>query len=292
MQKESSKNSAGQRLKRAIESTGNDSKIRVDLITCRECKIEFIGTVVNVNGADHANDICIKCETLQRNLESTCDCGRTMTRKAIRLRGTWEMVYICDHCKDKNELYRRSVEEQYLRYWHSITPPEYRNTDVDKLPLAELSKKVLRFEIDNRKEKPGLWLYGASGLGKTRTMYLLLYKLICKGKSIRLYKGDEFNNEVGQVFSDISGWKEWQRGLLNADVLVFDDFGKGVLTERVQQAIFSIIEMRMSYNKPIIVTTNEVYSTLRERIRDDNLLGPLYRRLIEFTEQVKFTKGK
>ena len=80
---------------------------------------------------------------------------------------------------------------------------------------------------------------------------------------------------------------EWAKKIAGEQLVVFDDFGKNRMSDRVEAEIFGVIERRMSHELPIIISTNDTGQSLESRLSPDRG-APLVRRLRECCESIAF----
>jgi len=169
------------------------------------------------------------------------------------------------------------------RLWAEICPPLYRDTDPARLPQNSLNN-VLAWQYGVR----GLVLHGPTGKGKTRAAFLLLHRLYWQERKIIVaFDATGFSHGVAKQFGPDGNSERWLQKVKVADVVFFDDLGKGKLTERGEAELFGIFEARTANRKPIIVTANSVGDSLAASLRPDTG-PPLVRRLREFCECVAF----
>jgi DNA replication protein DnaC len=166
--------------------------------------------------------------------------------------------------------------------WKGICPPLYRDTDPMRLPEVPL-QTVLAWRYGSQ----GLLVHGDTGRGKTRAVFQLLRRLhFDEGRKIIRFGANDFGAECSKRFFDGDG-SAWIAGLVKADVLFLDDLGKDRFTDRVESALFGLVEGRMSNLRPIIVTTNFFGDALASKMTGDRG-QPLVRRLRESCQDVAF----
>lgn len=174
--------------------------------------------------------------------------------------------------------------DRRMSLWHSMCPPLYQQTDVKRLPKIQYDR-VMDWTHTGR----GLILSGATGTGKTRCAWQLLWRLIViEGLGVRAFDSIGFGHECARAFGEYRG-ETWVDAVAASDVLFLDDVDKMVLTERVESELFGLIERRVAHIRPIIATTNASGRALREKMTE--LRGAaLVRRLRESCEVIVFGK--
>ncbi|HUS13124.1 MAG TPA: ATP-binding protein [Pyrinomonadaceae bacterium] len=176
---------------------------------------------------------------------------------------------------------RRQVREDR---WPKLCPPLFREIDVSKLPTTYPAtlERVMAWQMGPK----GLILSGITGKGKTRAAWQLLKRLHFEGVHIRAFDCVDFAHECQTAFTDFKG-EGWAKNVAAAELVFFDDFGKNKMTDRVEVELFGVIDRRMAHQLPIIVTTNDIGSTLEARLSPDRG-APLVRRLRECCESIAF----
>jgi DNA replication protein DnaC len=165
--------------------------------------------------------------------------------------------------------------------FNGLCPLEFQETEIDKMPNRAAAEKVLAWKEGKR----GLLLYGPTGRGKTRAVWLLLGKLALAGRCFVVMDslaGFEFMSS----FNSNSSY-DWILRRCTCSLLFMDDVFKVKLTDAFEAAIFSIIEYRLSHQLPMIVTLNDTSATLMSRMTSDRGAA-LLRRLTEMSEAVEF----
>lgn len=160
----------------------------------------------------------------------------------------------------------------------SICPPEMMETDASRLNQRALQKALA--EKLNRK---GILFHGATGTGKTRIMWLLVRELIvARGLSVRVFNSGELKEQMIEAYRQKFSQQDMMSKLLACDVLCIDDLGKEKMTDAWKEMLFSVIDKRTIYHKPMIITTNYVGKSFSELFSDKNMADPVIRRLREF----------
>ena len=230
--------------------------------------------------------------------EHTCPaCGGTIkvtvTKEMLQLLGQQTVRNLiaalrCNACAanrvaiDKDALWRRKQEEK-TRRWEDVCPPIYRDTTPSRVAKGRMAA-VLGFKFGPR----GVLIHGPPDTQKTRCAFLILARLWEEGRSVRALNAVDFGIEgPSRMARGLDRFEEWAGALERVDALLFDDLGKGKMTDRAEEILYRIIEHRTANRLPLIVTTNDTPETLMQRLSPDR--GPaIVRRLMEFCEAVCF----
>ena len=159
---------------------------------------------------------------------------------------------VCDDCAavyDQDQ--RKKVNVKIPIKADEVIPKLYLDTDPDRLPYAQ------RYAVENwsKAKGRGLWLVGDTRTGKTRTLCLLLKKLIEAGESVRVFFHGAFGDDLMEVMRSERSYKKWKREIATAPILAIDDLFANKLTERAESSLFEILDERIAYDRPTFVTT-------------------------------------
>ena len=193
----------------------------------------------------------------------------------------------CDPCIDRL-LNEEKQQTEVTKLTHiqdpieKIIPPLYLETDYHKLPKEAqiLWKHVQYWTPDISK---GLYLLGESRTGKTRTLCLLLQRLHKEGYPIKLFLAGQFHAQLADAKRS-SFFQSWRDKLVDIDLLAIDDLFAEKLTPTTQAGLFEIIEQRMAYKKPMLVTTQVARKEAVMQFDDPRRGEALLNRLRETTD--------
>lgn len=216
-------------------------------------------------------------------------CGLNFSYEPVFYAGTLQEVITrkyCDECIPRMEAKgsmaaAENVAQEREKAWLEICPPLYRETDAVRLPMnpAPLAK-VLKWKGGGSR---GIALAGATGVGKTRAMFLLLHRLHWEGHHVTAVTAKRFERYVHQMFEKDNEARDMIRRAHRADILYIDDIGKEKYTERVESEFHDLIETRTANLRPILWTANNNGTGL-EAMMSPERGAPILRRLREFTE--------
>ena len=170
-----------------------------------------------------------------------------------------------------------------------IIPALYLSTDPNRLPYKE-RQLVLAWEA--KEKAKGLWLYGETRRGKTRCICLLVERLIKEGRKVRAFFHGSFGDELVEVMRSEKSFRAWKYGITRVDVLVIDDLFAFKMTERVEAAIFEIIDERLSYYRPTFVTTQITKEGAMSRFSSKQRHAAFFARIKEFFTIIPFKRDE
>lgn len=190
----------------------------------------------------------------------------------------------CDECV-KITLEEKETQRR-ISSWVHICPPLYQNTNRDKLP-DEQAKKSYDIIQNYKFSEKGLVVHGITRRGKTRAVWDRIKNgYFNTGISAKYCLGSMFSIMIAESFEEHQT-SRLIKEFSDTPILFFDDIGQMIFTERVQECLFTILEMRCAYLRPTIFTMNDIGETLKDKFsgnRGEAFVG----RLKEFCEIVKF----
>ena len=171
------------------------------------------------------------------------------------------------------------------RAWRAICPAAYLETNEShaKFPKAIYQKSVRGWKFGPR----GLILTGKTGVGKSRSMFLLLRQLVqIEGHTCRAFFCEQWSefvaaNCVGDEDAMVS-----RRELQAVDLLVFDDLFAERMTERAESLLLSTLDMRLREAKPVLITTMHTGQSVK--FLDQTRGAAVLRRLRETCDVISF----
>ena len=213
------------------------------------------------------------------------ECGATVNIEKYCI-DLWGAV-TCDECCGKAVTRNQMIEEAKVDRTYQIIPPIYQDFDGEKYPAesVESFQKVLAWQIGHR----GMYVMGNTRKGKTRAIMELLKRLIKvnKVKDITtIWMGDLKDKIVDLSTEKKRTQYKWE--LKNTQLLVFDDIFNDSITESLMSFIFSVIDYRLNYKKPTIISSNLTGEKLRDLGGEKHRASALYNRIKESSEIVWF----
>ena len=110
-----------------------------------------------------------------------------------------------------------------------------------------------------------LFLYGATGLGKTFLSHCIAKELIDRGQFVIYLTASEFAETVSaRRFSDDAAADELYRRALSADLVILDDVGTEVPNSFTASALFTFLNSRINAEEPVVISTNLTLEQFKE----------------------------
>lgn len=179
---------------------------------------------------------------------------------------------------------KQRLAQKLRERYQDECPPCFKDTDASRLPQSSL-KQIMAFHFIPKTN--GLLIQGNTGLGKTRSAWLLVKRLLCEDVVPVRYVSDpmfsvEYSKRLGNGTAE-----EYIDQLCRVAVLFLDDFGKSAVTPRYKELFYAVLNERCNNYKPMIITTQWNRQKLVERFGDEDGKA-IVRRLTEFCEIVNF----
>jgi len=203
-------------------------------------------------------------------------------------------VFPNTHCDDCCEtLWEKKIQEdltftlpgQIDETIKATIPPLYTNTDPERLPY-KARQDVMAWE--GKRGGPGLWMVGDTRTGKTRTLCLLLTQLMEQGNEVMAFFHGAFTDDLIDVLRSSRSFKGWKAKVTNAPILALDDLFAQKLTERAEATTFEILDQRIAWNRPTIITTQVTAKEAKTRVQCPKRCEAFFARVKEFFTLVPF----
>ena len=117
----------------------------------------------------------------------------------------------------------------------------------------------------------GIYIFGATGMGKTYIISGIATKLMAKFRNINIKYISEVKliSQIKNCIATHSNTFDMIQCYCDSDLLVLDDIGKDRYTEFVGNALFSIIDYRWDSMLPTLYSSNYSLDQLCDRIGEE-----------------------
>jgi DNA replication protein DnaC len=135
--------------------------------------------------------------------------------------------------------------------------------------VAEVGETQIKRIPDLKQRSALIQKYNSYGLGKTHLQIAIAKEFLQQGHAVLCISDVVFMHDLAQSkrYSDEgSAFYRLLNGVIEAEVLVWDDIGKSKYTEAKEELYYRIINERYRQRKPILFSSNEDELTLSERI--------------------------
>ncbi len=220
-----------------------------------------------------------------------------------------EKSYNCNKCKDKGHYDGKRCSCYYEKQSRALLKASNLNVKenhtFDDFDLSLYSDKedkkfglsprdnatsvkeiALRFAEEKENAPQNLYLYGATGLGKTFTSDCIAHKYISKRRSVfymsapklfSVYEDYKFGRDLSEIAANIISSVE------NCELLIIDDLGAEFHGPFVDSCLFEIINNRILNKRKMIINSN-----LSPRELSTNYSDRIASRIIGEFEQLLF----
>lgn len=152
-----------------------------------------------------------------------------------------------------------------LSYYPSTPEPETGISPRQR--MEEIYRYCLNYADNFSETSPSLFLYGATGLGKTHLSLAIAGRAIDRGHGV-VYGSAQ--NILNKLQNEYFGRSDEPRGtteqlLQDCDLLILDDLGSEFPSSFTVSAVYNIVNSRLLTGKPVIISTNLSLRELEEK---------------------------
>lgn len=187
---------------------------------------------------------CEKCEDYGIYANERCDC----LKKLIKIITSKQLI------KNSN-LPNMNFENFNLNYYSKKIENDEKISAFKH--MSAVLNECKKFCNNFNRSSGGFLMHGLTGLGKTHLSLAIAFEIIDNGFTA-LY--ETTSQITRKIFNDKYLNKTENYSYFNilteTDLLIIDDLGGEFQSQLNKSAIFEIINLRTSFNRPIIITTN------------------------------------
>ena len=214
-----------------------------------------------------------------KDIEISCwNCGRKLLHNEHLAKAFSRTI--CDPCSEEYGNATDPADEKVEEDLEIAIPPLYRTTDRERLPFPDQVGDVLAWTYSPGAK--GLWITGDTRVGKTRSLCLLLDRLIRRKVQTRAFFHGSFAAELLEVIRSDRNFRRWKTELAAIPLVVIDDLFSEKLTERTEAALFELLDERIAYLRPTLITTQVVAAEAKERFHSTARFEAFFARIKEF----------
>lgn len=209
-------------------------------------------------------------------------------REAIESAANVAAHFECIEKRRHNRLVARMMSEDEARCesWESLCPPEFQKELNCKAPGFHKGRldRILAWKFG----EVGLLVRGPTQRCKTRFIYQLLHREHISGRKVAAYLHSDFRRTISSLASsNSSDLARFVIKLVDVEILLLDDLGKGKATPAADESLFSLIDGRNRACRPTLFTMNGTLDTLASNISPE-YREPLIGRIRAKTEEIVF----
>lgn len=197
---------------------------------------------------------CKACEDKGFVDGKMCECHRNLLRQ----------LSYAELCL-KAPLEKSTFENFSLKYYPVEADPKFKISP--KAKMGEIYEYCKNYADDFSSKSGSIFMYGATGLGKTHLSLAIAGKAIRKGYGVIYGSAQNLltkleNERFGRATADDVAAEE---AILECDLLIIDDLGAEFTTSFTVAAVYNIINTRILEGKPTIISSNLTLKELEDK---------------------------
>lgn len=126
-----------------------------------------------------------------------------------------------------------------------------------KKTMTDIYDFCFRYAASFSKNSPSVMMIGDTGLGKTHLSLAIANVVMKNGFSV-LYSSapDLFRTLQNEYYKRYENQNDTMDTIMQSDLLIIDDLGAEMDNQFTVSTLYNIINMRMNFQKPVIISTN------------------------------------
>lgn len=162
--------------------------------------------------------------------------------------------------KEEREKFQKEYMIKELYKNSGMPPKELKETFENFIPrpgTENALKAAKRFAAKAPKVSKGILFMGTCGSGKTHLAAAIGKEVMNKGYSVKFITASDFYKNIRATFSENSTTeKDVIAPLIKCRLLIVDEIGATAPTAFSKSEFHNLIDMRLRYERPTILTTN------------------------------------
>lgn len=213
---------------------------------------------------------CEKCFDTGFVNHDRCDClKKVISRITTNEMNKHSQINLCSF---------ESFNINYYQGSDADTTEKYR--DIMGRIFSYCKKYADNFSISSR----SLLMFGKTGLGKTHLSLAIASEVLAKGYSVLYDSAQNYLNRIEKEhFGRDSSGSDTLSALIDADLLILDDFGTEYDKPFYVATIYNIINTRLNKGLPTIISTNLYHEEMLEKYGER-----IFSRLFTIYESLEF----
>lgn len=194
----------------------------------------------------------------------------------------------CNACCDAYDARQGVVDDsKYKMLLRDLIPPIYEDFNASKYPQESMEN--LRKVVSWKPGSQGMYIMGDTRKGKTRAVMELVKRLVndMKVDDITIIWMGELKDKITDLANERNRLA-YKNELKNTNILIMDDIFNDSMTEGLGSFIFSVMDHRLNYKKPTIISSNLTGSMVKDLGSEKHRANAMYQRIKESCEVVWF----
>lgn len=277
----------GFRLASIIISKDADAKRKIEEIKCSNLKNQAIlKELLEANGypADYLDEkfTCSICSDSGYIDGHMCECLKQLAIK-----------YNIEDFNEKNKIQSNGFTDFSLDYYSKENIVGANRSPYEI--MSDIFAFCMSYAKDFKPNSDSILMIGKTGLGKTH-LSLAIAQEISKNGYSALYASapDLFRKLQEEYFGRGEQGVDTMKTLLDADLVIIDDLGAEIDNQFTMTSLYNIVNTRINYNKPVIISTNLTLKEIEQRYseRIASRLATIYKCLKFVGKDIRLIKLK